>query len=60
MSQNKHNFNYIKDSSQARSGDYYQKFELKMVIVSVMKVGMIAIMMRQRIELCYKAKSTYI
>jgi hypothetical protein len=29
MSQNKHNFNYIKDSSQARSGDYYQKFELR-------------------------------
>ena len=29
MSQNKHNFNYIKDSSQARSGEYYQKFELR-------------------------------
>ena len=29
MSQNKHNFNYIKDTSQARSGEYYQKFELR-------------------------------
>ena len=29
MAQSKHNFNYIKDSSQARSGDYYQKFELR-------------------------------
>ena len=29
MSQNKHNFNYIKDSSKARAGDYYQKFELR-------------------------------
>ena len=29
MSQNKHNFNYIKDSSKSRSGNYYQKFELR-------------------------------
>ena len=29
MNQNKHNFNYIKDSSKARAGDYYQRFELR-------------------------------
>ena len=29
MSQKNHNFSYIKDSSQARAGDYYQKFELR-------------------------------
>ena len=29
MSQNNYNFNYIKDSSKARAGDYYQKFELR-------------------------------
>ena len=29
MSQNKHNFNYIKDNSKSRSGNYYQKFELR-------------------------------
>ena len=29
MSQNNHNFNYIKDISKARAGEYYQKFELR-------------------------------
>ena len=29
MSQNKHNFNNVKDSSKSRSGNYYQKFELR-------------------------------
>ncbi len=29
MSQNKHNFNYIMDNSKSRSGNYYQKFELR-------------------------------
>ncbi len=29
MSQNKHNFDYIKDNSNSRSGNYYQKFELR-------------------------------
>ena len=29
MSQNKHNFDYIKDHSKSRSGNYYQKFELR-------------------------------
>ena len=28
-SQNNYNFNYIKDSSKARAGDYYQRFELR-------------------------------
>ena len=29
MGQNKHNFNYIEDNSNSRSGNYYQKFELR-------------------------------
>ena len=29
MSQNKHNFSYIEDNSKSRSGNYYQKFELR-------------------------------
>ena len=29
MSQNSHNFRYVKDSSNARAGNYYQKFELR-------------------------------
>ena len=29
MGQNKHNFSYIKESSKSRSGNYYQKFELR-------------------------------
>ena len=31
MGQNKHNFDYIKDHSKSRSGNYYQKSELEMV-----------------------------
>ena len=29
MGQNKHNFSYIEDNSKSRSGNYYQKFELR-------------------------------
>ncbi len=29
MNQNDYNFNYIKDNSKARAGDYFQKFELR-------------------------------
>ena len=29
MSQNSYNFRYVKDSSNARAGNYYQKFELR-------------------------------
>ena len=29
MSQNKYNFSYIKDNSKSRSGNYFQKFELR-------------------------------
>ncbi len=29
MGQNKHNFDYIKDNSKSRRGNYYQKFELR-------------------------------
>ena len=29
MSQNSYNFNYVKNSSNARAGNYYQKFELR-------------------------------
>ena len=29
MGQNKHNFGYIKDNTKSRSGNYYQKFELR-------------------------------
>ena len=29
MSQNKHNFSYIEDNLKSRSGNYYQKFELR-------------------------------
>ena len=60
MSQNNYNFNYIKDSSKARAGDYYQKFNLEMVTVLVMNIGMTAIMIDKGLNFLQSRANQYL